>query len=158
MINIVVDTNPLVYIYNGVNGFGEQYAILLDELSRKYNLVIPKIVYGELSLMFDSNAELNIFLMDTEIEIKDIPSSCYIEAAKRWQKYNRRRVLTCHNCGSKIEDIFCKKCASIIKIRQHILSDFLIGAFANGMNGKTVVTSDKGYYKTYFPELKIISS
>jgi len=157
MNSVVIDTNPLVYIYNGVSDFGKNYAVLLDNLSRKYNLVIPKVVYGELSLMFDSKTQLDIFLADTEIEIKEIPSSCYIEAAKRWQKYNKRRILMCHNCGENIGDIFCKKCDSIIQIRQHIPADFLIGAFAYGMKRKNVVTSDKGYYSTYFPELKIIS-
>jgi len=157
MNSIVIDTNPIVYIYNGVSGFGKQYAVLLDKLSRKYNLVIPKIVYGELSLMFDSRMEINAFLTDAEIEIKDIPGKCYIEAAGRWQKYNQRRILMCHDCGNKTGKMFCKKCGAIIRIRQHILSDFLIGAFANGMKKKIIVTSDKGYYKTYFPELKIIS-
>ena len=93
MNSIVIDTNPIVYIYNGVSGFGNQYAVLLDNLSRKYNLVIPKIVYGELSLMFDSRMEINAFLTDTEIEIKDIPGRCYLEAAGRWQKYNQRQDL-----------------------------------------------------------------
>jgi len=157
MNNIVIDTNPIVYIYNGVPGFGEQYAVLLDKLSRKYNLVIPKIVYGELSLMFNSGMDINAFLSDTDIEIQDIPRRCYIEAAERWQKYNQRRILMCHECGEKIRDLSCKKCGKAIKIRQHILSDFLIGAFAHVMKRKTIVTSDKGYYKTYFPELKIVS-
>ena len=157
MNSIVIDTNPLVYIYNGVSGVGRQYAVLFDKLSRKNNLVIPKIVYGELSLMFDSMFEINAFLTETEIEIKDIPVQCYVEAAKRWQKYNQRRVLMCHDCGKKIGDIFCKTCGAVIKIRQDILADFLIGAFAFGMKGKTIVTNDHGYYKTYFPELKIIA-
>ena len=154
---LVIDTNPIVYIYNGVPGAGSQYAVLFDKLSRKHNLVIPKIVYGELSLMFDSMMEINAFLTDTEIEIKDIPVKCYVEAAARWQKYNQRRILMCHDCGKKIGDILCKTCGAVIKIRQHILADFLIGAFASEMEGTTIVTNDKGYYKTYFPELKIIA-
>lgn len=52
MNNIIIDTNPLVYIYNGVPNFGKAYAKLLGDLTAKYNLVIPKIVYGELSLIF----------------------------------------------------------------------------------------------------------
>ena len=157
MNSIVIDTNPLVYIYNGVSGLGKLYAVLFYELSRKYKLVIPKIVYGELSLMFTSKMEIDAFLTDTEVEIRDIPGRCYLEAAERWQEYNQRRILICHDCGENLGNIFCKKCGAIIKVRQHILSDFLIGAFAHGMKQKTIVTSDKGYYKTYFPELKIVS-
>ena len=103
--------------------------------------------------------ELDAFLSDTDIEVKDIPKECYVEAAKRWQKYNRRRVLGCHHCGHGHEliDIVCNQCGKTVKIRQHILSDFLIGAFALSTNDQCIATNDKGYFKTYFPELKIIS-
>lgn len=155
--SVVVDTNPLVYIYHGVSGLGKSYAGLFDELAENSDLIIPKIVYGELSLMFDSQTELDTFLADTGIRIENIPKACYVEAAKRWQKYNRRRVLGCHRCGHEIRSIVCDQCGSTLKIRQHILSDFLIGAFALSTKSQIIATNDKGYYKTYFPELKIIS-
>jgi len=79
----------------------------------------------------------------------------YITAAGRWEKYNKRRTLMCHNCGKKLERLICKKCKSEIKIRQHILTDFLIGAYALHLDRQTIVTNDKGYYSSYFPELNI---
>lgn len=154
---IVIDTNPLAYIYSDIPKVGRAYADLFDELSVRTDFAIPKIVYGELSLMFDSQVELDAFLSDTDIEVKDIPKDCYVEAAKRWQKYNRRRVLGCHHCGHELIDIVCNQCGKTVKIRQHILSDFLIGAFALSTNDQCIATNDKGYFKTYFPELKIIS-
>ena len=39
-----------------------------------------------------------------------------------------------------------------------ILTDFIIGAYASQMEGQKIVTSDKGYHSTYFPELNIISA
>ena len=62
MNSIIVDTNPLVYIYSGVPNLGRSYAGLLGDLSTKSNLVIPKIVYGELSLIFGTSKQLNNFL------------------------------------------------------------------------------------------------
>jgi rRNA-processing protein FCF1 len=62
MNSIIVDTNVLVYIYSGIPNFGRRYAELLGNLSAKYNLVIPKLVYGELSLVFNSVNQLNSFL------------------------------------------------------------------------------------------------
>ncbi len=156
MNSVVIDTNPLVYIYGNVPGYGHKFAILLGDLVRKKVLTIPKIVYGELSIMFKDIEELNAFLGDTGIVVGEVNKEAYVDAAKRWQQYNQQRVLMCHQCGAKIGTLTCSKCGKLLKVRQHILSDFIIGAYALG-TGKTIVTNDAGYYKTYFPELMIIS-
>ena len=158
MNNIVIDTNPLVYIYHDVPDAGKNYAVLLGELSKKNALLIPKIVYGELSLIFESENELNEFLSETGIIIGEMTPESYVIAAKRWETYNRRRVLMCSKCGKKLEQLLCTKCNSRIKIRQHILSDFLIGAYALQMKGSNLITNDRGYFSTYFPELNIITA
>ena len=129
----------------------------MEELSWKNTLVIPKIVYGELSLIFYDIEELNAFICDTGIVIGEIESDTYIIAAKRWEKYNRKRILICHRCGKKIEKLICRDCNYEIKIRQHILSDFIIGAYAIQTGTQKIVTHDSGYYSTYFSELDIIS-
>jgi hypothetical protein len=54
--------------------------------------------------------------------------------------------------------LICKKCNSGIKIRQHILSDFLIGAYALQIKGGNLITNDGGYFSSYFPELNIITA
>ena len=102
MNNIVIDTNPLVYIYHGVPDFGRKYAVLLGQLGKKNTLLIPKIVYGELSLVFEDEKELNDFLSDTGIIVGETKPETYVTAAKRWETYNRRRVLMCTKCGKKL--------------------------------------------------------
>lgn len=158
MDSVIIDTNPLAYIYNAVPELGRKYAVLLGGLLKRHILLIPKIVYGELSLIFGNEKELNDFLKDTGIVIGEMMPEVYIVAAKRWEIYNRRRVLMCHICGTELERLLCKKCGSQIKIRQHVLSDFLIGAYALQMEGRKIVTNDAGYYSSYFPELNIIPS
>jgi predicted nucleic acid-binding protein len=157
MNNIVVDTNPLVYIYHDVPDFGNKYATRMGELAKGNILVIPKIVYGELSLAFQDDKELDAFLRDTGVTIGEINQEAYLTAARRWEKYNKRRVLICQICGKRIENLTCKQCNAEIKIRQHILTDFIIGAYALQMERKQLVSSDIGYYSTYYPELNIIS-
>ena len=157
MNDYVIDTNPLIYIYHDVPDFGRNYAMLLGSLSKKNALFIPKIVYGELSLAFEDERELDGFLNDTGIIIGDMEPKCYVTAAKRWETYNNRRILMCQECGERLEEIVCKKCSSPIKIRQHILSDFIIGAYALQMKGSNLITSDTGHFSTCFPELNIIS-
>lgn len=144
-------------MYNGVHDLGEKYARLLGALARKNVLVIPKIVYGELSLVFKNVGALNAFIADTGIVVGEAPSAVYVTAASRWEKYNERRVLMCHRCGARLEKLTCRKCAAEFKIRQHILSDFIIGAFAC-RTGNRLVTHDQGYFSTYFPELNIITA
>lgn len=158
MNDIVIDTNPLAYIYHDVPGFGKQYVMLLGELGKRNHLLIPKIVYGELSLVFEDEKELNAFLGDTGIIVGEMKPETYITAAKRWETYNRRRVLMCTKCGKKLVKLICKNCKSEIKIRQHILSDFLIGAYALQLKGGNLVTNDAGYFSSYFPELNIITA
>ena len=158
MNSIIVDTNVLVYIYSGIPNIGRRYADLLGDLSAKYNLVIPKLVYGELSLIFSDSKQLNSFLSDTGIIIGDIEAVANILAAKRWDKYNKRRVFICQSCGTKLEKLICRECNDEINIRQHILTDFIIGAYALQTKQQTIVTSDKGYYSTYFPDLTIITA
>jgi predicted nucleic acid-binding protein len=158
MNSVIVDTNVLVYIYSGIPNIGKTCAELLGDLSAKYNLVIPKLVYGELSLIFSTSKQLNTFLSDTGIIIGDIEPEAYALAAERWNNYNKRRVLICQNCGKKIQRLICTECSEQIKIRQHVLTDFIIGAYAFQTSERKLVTNDKGYYSTYFPELTIISA
>ena len=158
MNSVIVDTNVLVYIYSGIPNVGKTCAELLGDLSAKYNLVIPKLVYGELSLIFSTSKQLNAFLNDTGIIIGEIEPEAYALAAKRWNNYNKRRVLICQNCGNKIQRLICTECSEEIKIRQHILTDFIIGAYAFQTSERKLVTNDKGYYSTYFPELTILSA
>jgi hypothetical protein len=156
MDKVAVDTNPLSYIYYDFDDLGKEYAVLLEKLSRNNVLIIPKIVFGELSLIFDDPDDLKPFMIDTGIVIGDMSPNAYIAAANRWQTYNERRVLSCHRCGARLNPLICKKCQSVINIRQHLLSDFMIGAFALESGGR-LVTHDKGYFSTYFPELNILT-
>jgi hypothetical protein len=158
MNSIIVDTNVLVYIYSGIPIIGKRYALLLGDLSAKHSLVIPKLVYGELSLIFSDSRQLDSFISDTGIIIGDIEPEAYILAAKRWYKYNNRRVFICQGCGKKLTKLICSGCGGEIKIRQHILTDFIIGAYALQSVQQKLVTSDKGYYTTYFPDLTIITA
>jgi hypothetical protein len=54
--------------------------------------------------------------------------------------------------------LICKECGDEIKVRQHILTDFIIGAYALQSEEQKIVASDKGYYSTDFPELTIVNA
>ena len=64
----------------------------------------------------------------------------------------------CSECGKKLGRLICKKCGRDIRVRQHILTDFIIGAYALEMEKQQLITNDAGYYSNYFPELAIITA
>lgn len=61
MNSIVIDTNPLAYIYNAIPDLGNKYANILENLGKHNLLLMPKIVYGKLSLIFEDDKELDSF-------------------------------------------------------------------------------------------------
>jgi hypothetical protein len=67
---------------------------------------------------------------------------------------NRESKIQCTACGKKMS-IICSECKNTISFRQHIISDFIIGAHAL-IYADLILSRDRGYYKTYFQDLFIV--
>jgi hypothetical protein len=121
----------------------------------KGQLVICEVVYSELSSQFPSERELRNFLLDTRIRLVPSSREALYLAGERWRKYVRKkeRKIPCASCGEKIS-ITCPKCHRIVGLRDRILSDFTIGAHAF-VHAELLLTRDRGFYHTYFNELRI---
>ncbi len=151
-----VDTNILLDILIQDEIYCQTSKKLLDEYTRKGRLIICEIVYAELASQFLSETELREFLDDTGINLLPSSRHALYEAGKRWRNYrkNRRASFQCPQCGERI-NVLCKKCHSRIGPRQHLLSDFIIGAHALH-HAELLISRDRGYYKTYFKDLKVV--
>ena len=115
--------------------------------------IICGLVYGELHPFFEENKmDLELFLSEMGIRIEAFTNKDFALSGKRWRVYCKRRRFACQTCGRSIH-MKCPHCNSEVRFRQHILSDFIIGAFSE-LHCDGILTRDYGYYRTYFPDLK----
>ncbi|MBI4698737.1 MAG: type II toxin-antitoxin system VapC family toxin [Nitrospirae bacterium] len=150
-----VDTNILLDILIPDESHFQKSKGLLDEYVQKGQLIVCEIVYAELASQFPAERELKDFLSDTGIRLVHSTLETLHKAGARWKNYskNKMQVLQCPQCGAA-SGIICHKCDSPIKIRQHILGDFIIGAHALHLS-ELLLSRDRGFYGTYFKDLKI---
>jgi hypothetical protein len=153
---IAVDTNVLLDILTNDPNFKDKSIKKLYKNSQTHQLVINESIFCELLVHFSNKNDLNRFLEQTNIQFIQTKSNSFAAVASAWKKYLSQtpKKVICPKCGKKIT-LQCPKCEHIFSAHQHILTDFLIGGFAlTETNG--LITRDYGYYKTYFPSLKIL--
>ncbi len=150
-----VDTNILLDLLSDSPTRGVEARQQLDEAAIAGSVVISEAVYAELAPGFEDSAQLDRFLEETQGRL--IPSSreALHLAGSAWQAYSRRRprILACPQCGEPMPGR-CESCGVVVRVRQHVLADFLIGAHAL-VHADRLLTRDRGYYATYFPDLEL---
>jgi len=150
-----IDTDILLDILIPDKRYAESSKSLVEKFKEKGKLHICEIVYSELASQFSFSEELELFLQDTGINLQHSNRKSLSIAGERWKKYaaERSQSLQCAVCGKELS-VECPQCSSIISCRQHIISDFIIGANAL-THADLLLSRDRGYYKTYFKELVV---
>lgn len=151
MTRTVVDTSALVALLYPDDTHNEAAASLLHDAAERGALLINPIVYAELAAdsFFDTPEALDAFLEDTGIVVESFPRSAQFDAGAAFQTYLDRRGdgLQCTECGHRTT-YACPECRAAVTARQHIASDFLIGAHAE--TADALLTFDAGFFRDYF--------
>lgn len=154
-----VDTNIILDILIPDDPFAESSKRLLDGHLSEGTLILCEVVYSELAAHFPSEADLKKFLAETGMRLVCSNEKSLYIAGSRWVEYARKgnkNQFLCGTCGN-VFGVTCPKCKAAAAKRLHVLADFLIGAHAL-VHADCILSSDLGVYKTYFKDLKVISS
>ena len=125
-----VDTNVLLDILIPSDQHGPQSKAWLVAAYDAGAIVVSDVVYAELVPSFRDRAALDGALQEIGATLSPIDSSIAYEAGLRWKRYRL--------AGGP---------------RDRIITDFLIGAHAVSA-ADVFLTRDRGFFSTYFPELK----
>jgi predicted nucleic acid-binding protein len=150
-----IDTNILLALLIPGDANADRAERMPTEADAAGTLILGEAVYAELTPQFPDSADLDRFLAETGLQLTQSGVGALIIAGHAWGAYARQRPqgFVCSNCGTE-QSVACQRCGAILRGRQHILADFLVGGHAHA-NADRLLTFDPRFYRAYFPALRL---
>lgn len=149
-----VDTNILLDILTKSPDHWINSTSKVRDALREGEVIVGEVVFAELSPGLTDHYEVRSFIEDLGITFRPSSIEALYHAGNAFREYLPRRVFRCQQCGTAV-DVACSGCGASVTGRQHIVADFMVGAHAAVHAGR-LITRDRGYYSTYFPDLKLL--
>jgi len=148
-----LDTNVLLDVLYEDGAFHDRSKTVLEEASSEGVFVICPEVYAELVAAFAERVErpreeVDRFLESVGIVRDTHAAEAVATAGKAWKEYSATAAVECPSCGADNE-FACTDCGGGVQWRNHLITDFMIGAHA-AVEADRLVTRDEGYFDTYF--------
>jgi predicted nucleic acid-binding protein len=127
-----LDTNILLDVFSGALPYAERSLDAARQASDEGRVVICEIVFAELCQPFATLNELNQVLGGLDVSVEPVGQDGCFLAGQTFKHYRK--------AGGR---------------RERVLADFLIAAHAQTRCSR-LVTRDRGFYRSYFPQLTIL--
>jgi len=127
-----LDTNAVLDAINVDSRDREGAMEAIADAAARSTLVISEVVYAELAAGFTSQEHLDAVLADVGAQVTPLGREAAFTAGRIFAAYRRS--------GGP---------------RRHIMADFLIAAHALH-HANRLLTRNRGFYREYFPDLKLM--
>ena len=153
-----VDTNIFLDLLIPNARFVDASKAKLEKAHGEGGLIICEVVWAELASQFVEQTAIEAFLRDTGIRRVPATEDALFTAGLAWKTYRKRRGdgWRCAACSRVQRAVQCTQCGARLQSRQHIISDFLIGAHALHQADR-LLSRDRGFYAAYFGELMLMA-
>jgi predicted nucleic acid-binding protein len=128
-----VDTNVLIYLLDENSPFHEWSVAVFAARKEQGPVIINDVVYSEFSVMLDSIEATDQAISSLKLERSPFTNEMLFRAGKAYFLHQQ-------NGGN----------------RSNVLPDFFIGAQAE-IDGAPLLTANGGDFRTYFPEIELIT-